>query len=145
MAADPQGPAYDAAQPPLGPPDAQMQGQVPPAPTEPDTPDVGIDLETEAEQAISAGLTLCKAYGTGTPEQIDTARFKEACEGVKALFEGLAKYAPPAPQVDPNKVQADHTKAASAVLQDGQHSDQMRVQLETSKQREGRPSGPAKP
>lgn len=142
MAAEPQGPAYDAAQEPLAPSGAPTQEM---APAAPEQPQAAIDLETEAAQAISAGLTLCKAFGTGKPEQIQPEAFKAIAEGVRALFEGLAKYAPPAPPLDPNVVQKDNTEAAKAALQDDQKDRELALQEKLGARREGRPSGPAKP
>lgn len=142
MAAEPQGPAYDAQEPPLTGVGDPMQGTAAPEVPEPSEADPVVD---EVRRAAVAGAQLCKAFATGQPEQIDTARFKESAEGVRQLLEGLAKYSPPAKPEDPNAVLKDRTDAAKAVLQDQQHADQMAVQLETARQREGRPSGQAKP
>lgn len=135
MASDPQG----SPLPPSDPPTEDMG-----APAPPEAP-AGYDVVQEVEQAACAGAILAKSFATGDPSQVSAENFKAAAAGVQALLEGLSKYSPPAPPVDPNKEQADRTKAAGAVLQDNQHADQMRVQLELGKQREGRPPGPAKP
>lgn len=132
------------------PPDAgQIDPQAPPdpqaAPAAPEPALPHVDIEQDVKQAIVAGTVAAKAFATGQPDGIDVGKYREAMQGVQAGLVGLAAIRPPTRSVDPNAMQADATRAAAAVLQDHQHQDQMRVQLETASRREGRPSGQTKP
>lgn len=159
MAADPmQGPAGPALSP-LPPEEAPVEGQVPPEEAAPpeglldpgalaadvDSGGEHDDVAEEVTQFIYAVCIQGKAFATGEPTGIDTAKVKDAASAVQALCLGLAAIAPPTPPSDPNLERRDQTDSAKAVLQDQQHEEQVKAQLELGKRREGRPSGPAKP
>lgn len=155
MAADPMQEPMLSPEEPVEP---VAEGYGPPAPEEPPEPitaealegdvDEGHendDIAEEVEQAIFAGCTQAKAFAEGKPEQINPDSYKTIMAGIQAGCLALAAIRPPTPALDPNAVMQDQTKAAGAVLQDQQAEEQVKAQLTLGKQREGRPSGPAKP
>jgi hypothetical protein len=149
MAADPtQGPAYDAPEGPQAPVEAVAEGQVPPAEgTAPAAVEPGPhdDVLERVKAATQGAADLALATGTGEPEQIDVQALDAAMSAVLKGCQAIAVLDPPAQPLSPRDQLQNQLDANKALLQDHQHAEQMRVQEETARQREGRPQGPAKP
>jgi hypothetical protein len=149
VAAEPQGPAYDAPQGPEPPPEAMPEDQAPPpeaeAPAAVDEPGPHDDVLQQVKAATEAAAINALAFGTGEPAQIDVQSLDMAMSAVLKGCQAIAALDPPAQPLSPRDQLQNQLDANKALLQDHQHSDQMDVQLETAARREGRPSGPAKP
>jgi hypothetical protein len=143
--------AADPTQEPAAyaPADAPPEEQAPPAeqaaPAEtPSSPGRDAMLQ-DIERATCAGAQFALAAATGKPEQIDPGQYAEMMKGVLAGAQAHAVLDPPEKPLDPNAEGQQRLDASRALLQDKQHADEMDVQRETARRREGRPSGPAKP
>jgi hypothetical protein len=148
MAAEPQGPAYDAPEGPQAPVEAVPEGQGPPVEVAPENaPEPGPhdDVLQGVRAATQGAADLALATATGEPEQIDVQALDAAMSAVLKGCQAIAALDPPAQPLSPRDQLQNHLDANKALLQDHQHAEQMRVQEETAKQREGRPQGPAKP
>jgi hypothetical protein len=145
MAAEPQGPAYDAPEGPETAPEAVPEGQ-PPSPEEmAPEPSPHDDVLQQVKAATEAAAINALAFGTGKPEQIDVQSLDAAMGAVLKGCQAIALLDPPAKPLAPADELRGQLDANKALLQDHQHAEQMRVQEETARQREGRPQGPAKP
>jgi hypothetical protein len=121
------------------------EDQVAPAEQAAPEPSPHDDVLQRVKAATQGAADLALATATSEPEQIDVQALDAAMGAVLKGCQAIAALDPAAQPLSPRdqlQIQLDSNRA---LLQDHQHAEQMRVQEETAKQREGRPQGPAKP
>jgi hypothetical protein len=138
-------PAYDAPEGPQAPVEAVPEGQPPPAEETAPEASPHDDVLERVKAATQGAADLALATGTGEVEQIDVQALDAAMSAVLKGCQAIAVLDPPPQPLSPRDQLQNQLDANKALLQDHQHAEQMRVQEETAKQREGRPQGPAKP